>query len=186
MNLEQALEERLHIINCTPADIKAFIKVGQERPHGALQCAMLRRGVLSSCVVLACCAMLRAAGAYAAGCPCAPRLPVPQHAHPAVADSNSPERAHRPPQAHPPESRLVPGVKDLISALQARGVAVYLISGGFRWWGRGVGAMRMRAWWGRVRGVGGGAGRGRALSSGGLKRQAGVFMSRASSTAAAG
>jgi hypothetical protein len=25
MNLEQALEERLHIINCTPADIKRFI-----------------------------------------------------------------------------------------------------------------------------------------------------------------
>lgn len=25
MNLEQALEERLRIINCTPADIKAFI-----------------------------------------------------------------------------------------------------------------------------------------------------------------
>ncbi len=28
MNLEQALEERLRIINCTPRDIKAFIKVG--------------------------------------------------------------------------------------------------------------------------------------------------------------
>jgi hypothetical protein len=28
MNLEQALEERLRIINCTPKDIKAFIKVG--------------------------------------------------------------------------------------------------------------------------------------------------------------
>jgi hypothetical protein len=26
MNLEQALEERLRIINCTPADIKRFIK----------------------------------------------------------------------------------------------------------------------------------------------------------------
>jgi hypothetical protein len=25
MNLEQALEERLNIINCTPADIKRFI-----------------------------------------------------------------------------------------------------------------------------------------------------------------
>ena len=35
-------------------------------------------------------------------------------------------------QANPPESRLVPGAKELISALQSRGVAVYLISGGFR------------------------------------------------------
>jgi hypothetical protein len=26
MNLEQALEERLNIINCTPADIKRFIQ----------------------------------------------------------------------------------------------------------------------------------------------------------------
>jgi glycerol-3-phosphate dehydrogenase (NAD+) len=34
--------------------------------------------------------------------------------------------------AHPPESRLVPGAAELISALQSRGVAVYLISGGFR------------------------------------------------------
>ncbi|KAI8466342.1 MAG: NAD-dependent glycerol-3-phosphate dehydrogenase N-terminus-domain-containing protein [Monoraphidium minutum] len=60
MNLEAALEERLRIIDCTPADIKAFIK------------------------------------------------------------------------AHPPESRLVPGAKALITALQAREVAVYLVSGGFR------------------------------------------------------
>ncbi|GBF87939.1 glycerol-3-phosphate dehydrogenase [Raphidocelis subcapitata] len=60
MNLEAALEERLRIIDCTPKDIKAFIK------------------------------------------------------------------------AHPPESRLVPGAKALIAALQARGVAVYLVSGGFR------------------------------------------------------
>ena len=35
-------------------------------------------------------------------------------------------------EAHPPESRLVPGAKQLVAALQARGVAVYLISGGFR------------------------------------------------------
>jgi hypothetical protein len=28
MNLEQALEERLRIIDCKPSDIKAFIKVG--------------------------------------------------------------------------------------------------------------------------------------------------------------
>ena len=34
--------------------------------------------------------------------------------------------------ANPPESRLVPGAAKLIAALQARGVAVYLISGGFR------------------------------------------------------
>jgi glycerol-3-phosphate dehydrogenase (NAD+) len=34
--------------------------------------------------------------------------------------------------ANPPESRLVPGAAQLISALQSRGVAVYLISGGFR------------------------------------------------------
>eukprot|EP00879_Flechtneria_rotunda_P018060 GHRR01018929.1.p1 GENE.GHRR01018929.1~~GHRR01018929.1.p1 ORF type:complete len:615 (+),score=140.48 GHRR01018929.1:3-1847(+) len=60
MNLEAALEERLHLINCTPADIKRFIA------------------------------------------------------------------------AYPPSSRLVPGVEGLIKALQARGVAVYLISGGFR------------------------------------------------------
>lgn len=60
MNLEQALEERLRIINCTPADIKRFIV------------------------------------------------------------------------AHPPSSRMVPGIEGLISALQARGIAVYLISGGFR------------------------------------------------------
>jgi len=60
MNLEQALEERLKIINCTPADIRAFIK------------------------------------------------------------------------AHPPQTRMVPGIEQLIKALQARNVAVYLISGGFR------------------------------------------------------
>ncbi|KAF6254612.1 HAD-like domain-containing protein [Scenedesmus sp. NREL 46B-D3] len=60
MNLEQALEERLRLINCTPADIKRFIR------------------------------------------------------------------------AHPPESRLVPGIESLVKALQARGIAVYLISGGFR------------------------------------------------------
>lgn len=35
-------------------------------------------------------------------------------------------------QAHPPESRLAPGAAELVAALQARGVAVYLISGGFR------------------------------------------------------
>ncbi|GLI64296.1 hypothetical protein VaNZ11_007519 [Volvox africanus] len=34
--------------------------------------------------------------------------------------------------AHPPSSRLAPGIKELIRALQARGVAIYLISGGFR------------------------------------------------------
>lgn len=34
--------------------------------------------------------------------------------------------------AHPPETRLVPGARDLIATLQARGIAVYLISGGFR------------------------------------------------------
>jgi glycerol-3-phosphate dehydrogenase (NAD+) len=34
--------------------------------------------------------------------------------------------------AHPPSSRLVPGAARLVAALQARGVAVYLISGGFR------------------------------------------------------
>jgi glycerol-3-phosphate dehydrogenase (NAD+) len=34
--------------------------------------------------------------------------------------------------ANPPESRLVPGAAQLIAALQSRGVAVYLISGGFR------------------------------------------------------
>ncbi|WIA14356.1 hypothetical protein OEZ85_002885 [Tetradesmus obliquus] len=60
MNLEQALEERLRLINCTPGDIKRFIR------------------------------------------------------------------------AHPPGSRLVPGIEGLIKALQARDIAVYLISGGFR------------------------------------------------------
>ncbi|GLC44857.1 hypothetical protein PLESTM_001654900, partial [Pleodorina starrii] len=34
--------------------------------------------------------------------------------------------------AHPPSSRLAPGIKELITSLQARGVAIYLISGGFR------------------------------------------------------
>lgn len=33
---------------------------------------------------------------------------------------------------HPPETRLVPGARQLIATLQARGIAVYLISGGFR------------------------------------------------------
>ncbi|KXZ53839.1 hypothetical protein GPECTOR_6g757 [Gonium pectorale] len=60
LSLERALEERLAIIDCSPADIKRFIA------------------------------------------------------------------------AHPPASRLAPGIKELITALQARGVAVYLISGGFR------------------------------------------------------
>lgn len=60
MNLEQALEERLKIINCTPADVRKFVA------------------------------------------------------------------------AYPPESRFVPGIVKFITALQARGVAIYLISGGFR------------------------------------------------------
>ncbi|KXZ53840.1 hypothetical protein GPECTOR_6g758 [Gonium pectorale] len=60
LSLQRALEERLAIIDCTPADIQRFIV------------------------------------------------------------------------EHPPASRLVPGIKELITALQARGVAVYLISGGFR------------------------------------------------------
>ncbi|KAL4436899.1 hypothetical protein ABPG75_004038 [Micractinium tetrahymenae] len=60
MSLEDALEQRLAVINCTPADIQAFLK------------------------------------------------------------------------AHPPESRLTPGAKELIQQLQSRGIAVYLISGGFR------------------------------------------------------
>ena len=34
--------------------------------------------------------------------------------------------------AHPPESRLTPGIKDLVSNLQKRGISVYIISGGFR------------------------------------------------------
>lgn len=34
--------------------------------------------------------------------------------------------------AHPPHARLVPGALELITTLQARGIAVYLISGGFR------------------------------------------------------
>lgn len=60
MSLEAALEERLRIINCTPADIRAFL------------------------------------------------------------------------DAHPAGSRLSPGGLELVQALQARGVAVYLLSGGFR------------------------------------------------------
>lgn len=60
MSLEDALEKRLQVINCTPADIQAFLK------------------------------------------------------------------------AHLPESRLMPGARQLIQELQNRGVAVYLISGGFR------------------------------------------------------
>ncbi|KAG2446311.1 hypothetical protein HXX76_000899 [Chlamydomonas incerta] len=60
LSLEQALDERLNIINCSPEDIKRFIK------------------------------------------------------------------------AHPPASRMAPGIKELINSLQARGKAIYLISGGFR------------------------------------------------------
>mmetsp|Transcript_25433 Transcript_25433/g.55213 ORF Transcript_25433/g.55213 Transcript_25433/m.55213 type:complete len:677 (-) Transcript_25433:1350-3380(-) len=60
MNLGQSLEERLKIINCTPADIRRFIA------------------------------------------------------------------------AHPPEKRLTPGIERLVKMLKKRGVAVYLISGGFR------------------------------------------------------
>lgn len=60
MSLEEAITERLSIINCTPADIQRFLTT------------------------------------------------------------------------YPAESRLVPGAKQLITTLQARGIAVYLISGGFR------------------------------------------------------
>ncbi|MEW5301341.1 MAG: hypothetical protein WDW36_004205 [Sanguina aurantia] len=35
-------------------------------------------------------------------------------------------------EANPPASRMAPNIKTVISALQARGIAVYLISGGFR------------------------------------------------------
>lgn len=60
LSLEQALQQRLDAIDCSPRDIKAFLS------------------------------------------------------------------------ANPPEQRLVHGAAKLVSALQARGVAVYLISGGFR------------------------------------------------------
>jgi len=60
MSLEVALEERLRIINCKPADVKRFL------------------------------------------------------------------------QAHPPHTRLTTGIEELIRALQARGISIYLISGGFR------------------------------------------------------
>ncbi|MEW5301255.1 MAG: hypothetical protein WDW36_004126 [Sanguina aurantia] len=60
LDLQDALDERLRIIDCTPSDIQAFL------------------------------------------------------------------------EAHPPESRLAPNVKKVINTLQARGISVYLISGGFR------------------------------------------------------
>eukprot|EP01026_Neomeris_dumetosa_P006167 TRINITY_DN1194_c0_g1_i4.p1 TRINITY_DN1194_c0_g1~~TRINITY_DN1194_c0_g1_i4.p1 ORF type:complete len:652 (+),score=126.25 TRINITY_DN1194_c0_g1_i4:73-2028(+) len=60
MNLEHALEKRLQLINCTPVDLKSFLK------------------------------------------------------------------------ANPPQKRVVPNAKELIAQLQARGIAVYLLSGGFR------------------------------------------------------
>eukprot|EP00198_Chlamydomonas_reinhardtii_P000461 XP_001689796.1 predicted protein [Chlamydomonas reinhardtii] len=44
----------------------------------------------------------------------------------------SPDDIRRFIKAYPPQSRLAPGIKELIKALQKRGVAVYLISGGFR------------------------------------------------------
>eukprot|EP00798_Chlamydomonas_sp_ICE-L_P020401 gene20401-27172_t len=60
MSLDESLEERLRILDCTPSDIRAFLV------------------------------------------------------------------------AHPPESRINEGAKELIAALQKRGTPVYLISGGFR------------------------------------------------------
>jgi len=60
MDLSESLEERLNIINCTPTDVKKFLK------------------------------------------------------------------------AYPPETRVTKGVKAFINALQARGIKVYLLSGGFR------------------------------------------------------
>ncbi|KAG2496545.1 hypothetical protein HYH03_005368 [Edaphochlamys debaryana] len=60
MPLNTSLEERLNLINCSPSDLRAFLK------------------------------------------------------------------------AHPPASRLAPGVRELIRTLQKRGVDIYLISGGFR------------------------------------------------------
>lgn len=60
MTLENALDERLQTINCTPKDIKNFL------------------------------------------------------------------------EAYPPEKRFTPKIKELIKILQARGVSIYLISGGFR------------------------------------------------------
>ncbi|GAB4821168.1 hypothetical protein N2152v2_008214 [Parachlorella kessleri] len=60
MSLEEALAQRLEVINCTPQDIQAFLG------------------------------------------------------------------------AHPPDTRLTPGAKELIKTLQDRGIAVYMISGGFR------------------------------------------------------
>eukprot|EP00798_Chlamydomonas_sp_ICE-L_P002757 gene2757-12628_t len=60
LNLDTSLEQRLNIINCTPADVKRFLV------------------------------------------------------------------------AHPPDTRINPGIKKLINSLRARGVQVYFISGGFR------------------------------------------------------
>jgi len=110
MNLEQALEERLRIIDCTPRDIKAFIKVGGLAlcSHCSRIAAFLPRSFVAS---------------------------APVHCTPQSLSMHPQPLSNQTLQAHPPESRLVPGVKDLISALQARGVAVYLISGGFRWGG---------------------------------------------------
>lgn len=70
-------------------------------------------------------------------------LPAPPHPRVAPAATQAlterlklldctPDDIRRFTDAHPAESRLTPGIVALVAALRTRGVAVYLISGGFR------------------------------------------------------
>jgi hypothetical protein len=120
MSLEDALEQRLQVINCTPTDIQAFLRahppesrltpVGSAVPcHGAAAAS-----AEAACAGAACSWPAGAELAWALSClvPTARLL-----AHSEVFCSG--------PACLP--ACLVQGARELIQQLQNRGVAVYLI-----------------------------------------------------------
>ena len=111
MSLEAALEERLRIINCTPADIRAFLDA---HPAGS-RLSPVRRGRglwpgVAAAVEGSGLGVRPQGGGSDLGTGAGERLGPPA-----------------PPPPPPPQGGL-----ELVQALQARGVAVYLLSGGFR------------------------------------------------------
>jgi hypothetical protein len=120
LNLEQALERRLEIINCTPSDIKRF--VAQYPPESRLV-PVGHRGTMAVVVVFIVSAC--------SGMPLGNELPKNQNCN-AVAMSSCGMLISV--EAFSAACLVgLQGIQELISALQARGTAVYLISGGFRY-----------------------------------------------------
>jgi hypothetical protein len=119
MNLEQALQARLDLIACSPADIRAFLRAHPPDTRLVQVCDVECVGrVFFVCVA--------AVGAYKKTTLSTATL-LPRH-HPKTRTTQHNDNTHT--QQKPKNNQK--GAKRLIEALTARGVAVYLISGGFR------------------------------------------------------